>query len=174
MTTERREQVGRGTARLLFSVRGRATVVTVAVSALILSLVFVLLMVLARDWTENKVWQTSESTVQRIVYDIVQEKDGQILDRRPGETSMVQIVSPEGRVLEATPALRGRPALGRPEMAQGKLLIDGRRCPDFLDECVWVFGLRVRDSRWGPGVMVIAATPLPSLLKVWVLPLSSR
>ncbi|MFG2086945.1 MULTISPECIES: sensor histidine kinase [unclassified Spirillospora] len=172
MTTEWREGVRSWWARLLFSVRGRATVITVAVSALILALAFILLMVLARDWAENRVWRTSERTVERIVYDIVLEKDGQILATRPGETSLVQIVNPEGRVVAATPALRGRRALARSEVTAGKLLVDGRYCPDFLDECVWVFGLRVRESRWGPGVMVIAATPLPGLLNLVVLPLS--
>ncbi|MGP4022680.1 sensor histidine kinase [Actinomadura sp. 3N407] len=172
MTTERRERVRHWRALLFFSVRARATVITVAVSALILALVFILLMLLARDWTENRVWRMSERTVERIVYDIVQGKDGRVLAPRPGETPMVQIVDPEGRVAAAGPGLRGRPALAKRAVADGKLLVDGRRCPDFLDECVWVFGLRVRTSPWGPGVMVVAATPLPSLLNVWVLPLS--
>lgn len=71
MTTERRERVRRWRKRLIFSVRGRATVITVAVSALILVLASVLLMLLARDFAVNRVAQEAERTVERIVSDIV-------------------------------------------------------------------------------------------------------
>ncbi|XRQ06714.1 sensor histidine kinase [Actinomadura welshii] len=172
MTTDWRERARRRRTRLLFSVQGRATVVTVAASALILALMFALLLLLARDWTENRVWRKSEQTVERIVYDLVQGEHDQALVPRPGETTMFQVVSPDGRVIVAGPGLEGRPALAGPKIEQGKLLIDDRYCPGFLDDCVWVFGLRLRDSPWGPGTVVIAATPLPGLLNAWLLPLS--
>ncbi|TDC84408.1 HAMP domain-containing histidine kinase [Actinomadura sp. 7K507] len=157
---------------MFFSARGRATVVTVAVSALILALLFALLAVLAQDWSENRVEGRSEATVERIVYDVGTGKNGNILAARPNETPLVQVVGPDGRVVAAGPGLRGRPSLARAEMERGSLLVDHRDCPDYLDECVWVFGLRVQDSPWGQGVMIVAATPLPGLLHLWLLPLA--
>ncbi|MFI0480331.1 sensor histidine kinase [Actinomadura sp. 9N215] len=158
--------------RLLFSVRGRATLVTVAVSGLILILVFVLLMLLARDWVENRVWRESERTVERVVTDVVRGRGEDALATRPDETRMVQVVSPDGQVVAASEALRGRPALAGGDVVNGKMLIDRSACPGFLDECVWLFGTRLRASPWGPGVMVVAASPLPTLLNVWLLPLA--
>src|SRR5690606_29434043 len=52
------------------SVRGRATVITVGVSAVILLLLFTLLLLLVRDFTLNKDRRTSERTVERVVDDL--------------------------------------------------------------------------------------------------------
>lgn len=172
MATERRERVRRYRRRLFFSARGRATVVTVAVSTFILALVFVLLMLLAHDWVENRVWRESQRTVDRVVSDIVRGRGGDILVPRPGESRLIQAVRPDGRVAAASEALRGRPALAAGDVARGRILIDRRACPRFLDKCVWMSGARVRTSPWGPGVTVVAASPLPTLLNVWLLPLA--
>ncbi|TDD75821.1 HAMP domain-containing histidine kinase [Actinomadura darangshiensis] len=160
---------------MLFSVRGRATVITVVASALILLLVLLLLMLLARDWAENQVARKAERTAERIAFDIATETGTDTgrgdLTVGPDDAPMVQVLSPEGKVVAAGEAMRGRPALAADRLADRQLLIDRRGCPDFLDDCVWMFGLRLRASPWGPGVMVIAASPLPSLLNVWLLPL---
>ncbi|WUH99731.1 HAMP domain-containing histidine kinase [Spirillospora sp. NBC_00431] len=158
--------------RLFFSVRGRATVMTVAVSGLILVLVFVLIMLLARDWVQNRVWRESENTVERVVSDVVRGRGEGALVTGPGETRYVQVVGPDGKVVAASEAMRGRPALAGEDVLNGKMLIDRSSCPGFMDECVWLFGTRLRDSPWGPGVMVIAASPGPALLNVWLLPLA--
>src|SRR5690606_41132912 len=70
VTTEQREAVRRWPARLTSSVRGRATVITVGVSAVILLLLFTLLLLLVRDFTLNKDRRTSERTVERVVDDL--------------------------------------------------------------------------------------------------------
>ncbi|WP_433232906.1 sensor histidine kinase [Actinomadura formosensis] len=168
---ERRDRVRRRLRRLLLSVRGRATVTTTAVAALILTLVFVLLMLLARDWAQNRVARKTERTTERIAFSITSGKNRGDLTTRPDEAPMVQVVSPDGRVQAANAAIAGRPALARADFAAGVLLVDAKTCPSFLDQCVWVAGLRLRTSPWGPNVMVMTATPLPDLLNVWVLPL---
>ncbi|MGH3240890.1 MAG: sensor histidine kinase [Spirillospora sp.] len=172
MATQRWGEGRRWHRRLFSSVRGRATIMTVAVFGLILVLVFVLIMLLARDWVENRVWQESENTVERVVTDVVRGRGGESLVTEPGETRFVQVVSPDGRAAAASEALRGRPALAGEDVLNGKMLIDRSACPGFMDDCVWLFGTRLRDSPWGPDVMVIAASPVPTLLNVWLLPLA--
>ncbi|WP_246236529.1 sensor histidine kinase [Actinomadura chibensis] len=170
MRTAGRERDPGWRARLLTSARGRATVITAAVSALILALVFVLLMLLGRDYVLNRVLRESEETVERVVTDVARGQGAGALVPRPDETRLIQVVGPDGRVHASSPALRGRPALAAAEARTGRMLVDRRDCPAFLDECVWVFGVRLRTSPWGEGVLVIAAAPLPDTLSVWVLP----
>ncbi|TDE19475.1 HAMP domain-containing sensor histidine kinase [Actinomadura sp. 6K520] len=150
------------------TVRGRATVITVAGAALILFLLLSLLLLLARDWTENRARGSSERAVEDLVYNLGPQGRDPLLPRGMGET-VIQVVDPQGRVAASGPRLRGRPALVAPEETRGRLLVDQRHCPDFLDECVWVFGLRARTSPWGDGMMVLAATPLPAAVNMWTL-----
>ncbi|TDB74184.1 HAMP domain-containing histidine kinase, partial [Actinomadura sp. KC216] len=156
---------------MFFSVRGRATVSTVAVSTLVLGLVFVLLMVLAREWAQSKVWRKSERTVERVVTDIVRGRYEDVLAPRQGETPLVQVLGPDGAVVAESVGLSGSPPLAAEDVRNDRMLLDRAICPDFLDDCVWMFGTRLRTSPWGPGVMVIAVTPLPTLLNTWLLPL---
>ncbi|CND46799.1 signal transduction histidine kinase [Mycobacterium tuberculosis] len=158
---------------LFFSVRGRATVVSAAVSAVILAVVFVLLMLLAQDWARNRVAQKAERTTERIAFDIAMNANRGNLAVGRGEAPLVQIVSPEGKVLAATGAAAGRPPLAHAPLEQQVLLVNERSCPRFLDRCVWVFGLRLRDSPWGPGAMVLTAAPLPTFFTLWLLPLTT-
>src|SRR5690606_1505839 len=85
----------------------------------------------------------------------------QMIVPRPGEAPWVQVVTPEGEVVAASSEVRGHPSLAGTDVRRGKLLIDGRYCPEALGDCAWVFGLRLRDSPWGPGAVVMAGTPLP-------------
>ena len=172
MTTVKREHAHVLSRRLLFSMRGRATLITVAVSALILLLALVLMLLLARDWAQNTVARETERTAERIAFGISRGTNPGIIDVRPDEAQMVQVVNTRGEVVAASEAIRGRPALATADLARGELLIDQRVCPRYLDRCVWAFGLRLRTSPWGPDVMVIAAAPLPGLLNVWLLPLT--
>ncbi|WP_235036867.1 cell wall metabolism sensor histidine kinase WalK [Actinomadura sp. K4S16] len=172
MTTVTQEHAHVLSRRLLFSMRGRATLITVAVSALILLLALVLMLLLARDWAQNTVARETERTAERIAFGISRGTNPAIIDVRPDEAQMVQVVNTRGEVVAASEAIRGRPALATADLARGELLIDQRVCPRYLDRCVWAFGLRLRTSPWGPDVMVIAAAPLPGLLNVWLLPLA--
>ncbi|MFF0520307.1 sensor histidine kinase [Actinomadura nitritigenes] len=160
--------------RLFISVRGRATVVTVAFAALFLTVILVLGMLLVRDWLERREADKAERTTERIVFDVLRGRGGPALTTRPDESSLVQVVSPDGRtVLAATPAARDKPPLASADLATGTLLVDQRTCPASIPGCAWIFGLRVVNaSPWGPGAMVVTAEPLPSLLNVWGLPLS--
>ncbi|WP_278045248.1 sensor histidine kinase [Actinomadura roseirufa] len=157
----------------MFSVRGRATLLTTVVAGLILLLSFTLCMLLLRDWAVNKVEETAESTLERVTFDIVQGRSGGTLNPADGESPMLQVVSADGRrVLAASEAIAGRPPIVHADLAAGEMLVDRRACPRFLDECVWVFGLRLRTSPYGTGVMVLAASPMPRLASAWLLALA--
>lgn len=160
--------------RLFVSVRGRATVVTVAFAALFLTVILVLGMLLVRDWLERREADKAERTTERIVFDVLRGRSGPTLTTRSDESSLVQVVSPDGStVLAATPEAQGKPPLASVALASGTLLVDRRTCPASIPGCAWIFGLRVVNaSPWGPGAMVLTAEPLPSLLNVWGLPLS--
>ncbi|MBB4778623.1 sensor histidine kinase [Actinomadura livida] len=168
MTTKSREGARRGETRPAATMRGRATFITTVAAALILFLLVSLLLLLARDWTENRARQHSEQAVERIVYNLVTQGRDPLLSRGKGDT-VIQVVDWEGHVVASGPRLQGRPALAGPEETRDKLLLDQRYCPAFLDECAWVFGLRARNSPWGEGVMVLAATPLPGAVTMWTL-----
>lgn len=160
--------------RLFVSVRGRATIVTVTFAALFLTVILVLGMLLVRDWLQRREADKAERTTERIVFDVFRGRAGASLTTRPDESTLVQVVSPDGRtVLAATPPARDKPPLASADLATGTLLVDRRACPASIPGCAWVFGLRVANpSPWPPGAMVITAEPLPSLLNVWGLPLS--
>ncbi|WP_328601133.1 sensor histidine kinase [Actinomadura physcomitrii] len=174
MTQGRSERVEYWRNRLLVSVRGRATIITVAFAALFLTVILVLGMLLVRDWLERREADKAERTTERITFDILRGQADLGLTTRPDETGLVQIVSPDGRrVLAASPPARGKPPLASVPLPSGNLLIDRRACPGSISGCAWIFGLRVVNrSPWGPGVMVVSAEPLPGLLNVWGLPLS--
>ncbi|WP_396447987.1 sensor histidine kinase [Actinomadura sp.] len=172
MTTERRDRARRWRERMLFSVRGRATVLSAGVSALILTLVFVLMLLLARDWAANRVAREAQLTVERIAFSLATGENRGELAPRSREAPLVQVVNQDGQVLAASKDAVGLPPLVQEELQQRLVLIDEQECPDFLDECVWVFGLRVRESPWGAGVVIVAAAPLPTLLSAWLLPLT--
>ncbi|TDC62359.1 HAMP domain-containing histidine kinase [Actinomadura sp. GC306] len=169
MTTKWRELGRRAWTRATSTTRGRATFVTVAAAAVVLFLLVSLLLLLGRDWTENRVRATSERTVERVIYDFTPADREQVFVPREDETALIQVVNQDGEVVAAAPRLRGRPALAGADVTRARLLIDGHYCPAHLNDCVWVFGLRVRNSPWGEGVMVMAATPLPGAATMWAL-----
>ncbi|MFD0683512.1 sensor histidine kinase [Actinomadura fibrosa] len=170
---KRRERLHHGWSRLFMSVRGRATVLTVAVSAVMLVLALSLGTLLARDWAENTVAENTERTAERVVVDLVEERNGGALVPADGEAPMVQVVSRDGRrVLAASEAIDGEPPLIGVARLGRSILIDGEVCPRSLDDCVWVFGLRMRTSPYGDGVFVLAGSPMPTLANAWLLPLA--
>ncbi|WP_329519106.1 sensor histidine kinase [Spirillospora sp. NBC_01491] len=171
MATTRAGRAGRWfrhwRSRLLYSIRGRATVVTVVVSALILDVCLALAGMLAQDAAENVVADRVEKTVERIGYDIARTDATVPIVPREDEANLVQIVRNDQTVLAASADAQGLPALAAPSLNRNQLLIDRKTCPAFLDDCAWVFGLRMPDSPYGPQVMLYAAEPLPTLAGTW-------
>ncbi|MEV5831352.1 HAMP domain-containing sensor histidine kinase [Spirillospora sp. NPDC052242] len=169
----RRERFDHWWRRTFLSVRGRATVVTVAVAALVLALVFVLVLLLARDALTNQTVDTAQRTAERAAFDLLTgAHPAEALDTRPDEAPLLQVVGPDGRVLAANRRAAGRPALGKRGIERGELLVSGRSCRPAGEHCVRYFGMRLRETRWGDDITVVAADPIPLLGRLWPLPLA--
>ncbi|OLT36073.1 hypothetical protein BJF79_31565 [Actinomadura sp. CNU-125] len=157
---------------MFLSVRGRATVVTVVVSAMILALVFVLLLLLARDALQNQTEDTARRTAERAAFDLLGGMPADAaLDPRPGEAPLIEVVGADGRIIAANPRAADRPPLGTRAVAHGELLVQGRHCGPAGARCVRYFGLRLTRTALGRDVTVIAAEPVPLLGRIWPLPL---
>ncbi|MFD0898932.1 sensor histidine kinase [Actinomadura sediminis] len=158
---------------MFLSVRGRATVITIVVSGLILALVFVLVLLLARDALMNRTIDTAQRTTERVADDLLSGvPPARALVPRPGEAPLIQVVGPDGRLLAANRRAANRPVLGRSAIAHGELLVSGRSCRPAGARCVRYFGMRLRETRWGGDITVIAAEPVPLIGRFWPLPLA--
>ncbi|MFF5205088.1 sensor histidine kinase [Streptosporangium sp. NPDC000396] len=78
------------------------------------------------------------------------------------QVSRLQVVSRDGRVLAASPMMKGKPPISTMRPADGDLRIDGTACTK--ERCFAVVGLREKDSRPYGDVMIYAAEPLPPTL----------
>ncbi|MFF5247023.1 sensor histidine kinase [Streptosporangium sp. NPDC000095] len=80
----------------------------------------------------------------------------------------VQVVANDGRVVAASPAMKGQPPLTRTRPPPGETRVDETVCaalpPTGERACYGVVGLRVERSAYGD-VMVYAMTPEPPLLR---------
>ncbi|MGV9327118.1 ATP-binding protein [Streptosporangium sandarakinum] len=150
------------------SVRGRATVLTVVVSAVILALALFGAGVVLRGWFSDQNEDLTERTVEATVHAIDRGEWRNPIPVGTDEASMIQVVRPDGRVLAASEELQARPALVVPG---GNALINRKVCTHSGVRCMWVYGVRVRDSVYGQDAMVLAASPLPLLTTGWVLSL---
>ncbi|WP_243711026.1 HAMP domain-containing sensor histidine kinase [Actinomadura sp. KC216] len=146
--------------QMRYSVRGRATLLTVAVSAVILMGALPLAGWVLRDWFRNQSQNQTERTVEHRILELKQGARDNPLPVGEDEADLIQVVAPDGRVLAASPEMRGRPALVVPG---GSVLVNRKECPRYQYRCVWAYGVRLSDSVYRGDVMVIAASPLPLL-----------
>ncbi|QFG22635.1 cell wall metabolism sensor histidine kinase WalK [Actinomadura sp. WMMB 499] len=167
-----RERLDRWRRRAFLSVRGRATMVTVAVAGLFLALLAVLVLLLARDSLTNRTEDTARRTTERVAFDLLGgTPPADALAPRRDEAPLVQVVAADGRVVAANPRGARRPPLGGPAVADGELLAEGRSCGPAEYRCVRYFGIRLPETPVGRNVTVIAAEPVPLLGQIWPLPL---
>ncbi|MFC4050183.1 sensor histidine kinase [Actinomadura syzygii] len=151
-----------------YSVRARATLVTVLVSAVLLALALSLTGRVMRDWFRNRSQDQTERTVQELIFDIDRGLRSDPVPVGKGQSDLIQVETLDGRVIAASAKMRGRPALVVPDDTE---LINTKVCPGYLDRCAWVYGIRMRESAYGRNVMVLAGSPLPVLTSVWALSL---
>ncbi|WP_067486457.1 sensor histidine kinase [Actinomadura hibisca] len=158
-------------ARVFHSVRGRATVITVVLAALVLDVCVALALMLVRDVAQSSASDSAARTVERVVYRLTVEGRARPPEPGAGDAPYIQIVGADHRVLASTPDLAGRPPLVRTYLERGELLVERQACPSYLDSCVEVFGMRMAESPYGRGVMVLAAQRPSPFLRGWRLPL---
>lgn len=142
--------------RAFISVRGRATVITVVMSGSVLALCTVLGAQLLAFAGQSQTRHHAYMTLQRVVYDITLQQKAAAVEPRPGEASLIQVVDAGGRVIAASPDLRGRPPLDPSPPRMQELLIGKTACPDFMSSCVQLVGFRVGGARF-PGTAVVYA-----------------
>lgn len=154
---------------MLHSVRGRATVVAVGVSAAMLVLCGVLAVLLIRGLVEVRVTDLAGRVAGEVSYLVGRSGLGDPLVSPSSETDLVQIVSADGQVLAATARLRGRPPLLSAWPAEGELRIDRSVWLPYLPARVWVTGFRVP----GHNALALAAIREPLMLAGPALPLTA-
>ncbi|WP_026403155.1 sensor histidine kinase [Actinomadura rifamycini] len=169
----RRDRFQYWSRRMFLSVRGRATVLTMTVSGLFLALVFVLVLLLARDALMNRTEGTAQRTAERVAYDLLHGASyADALVPRADEAPLMQVIDADGRIVAADPPATGRPPLGRNAIERGELLVSGRSCLPDGSRCVRYFGVRLPGAGPRGGITVIAAEPVPLLGQIWPLPLA--
>ncbi|MFI6815563.1 sensor histidine kinase [Nonomuraea sp. NPDC050328] len=138
-----RNRLHRTRMRMLYSVRGRATVIAVGVAAVVLSLCGILAVLLIRSFLEADTVDRAARSAREVSYTAVRAGAGNQLLSPPGGTNLVQIVGPRGEVLASSSALHGRPALTTARPVAPDIRIDQRVCPPYVKDCVRVAGFRI-------------------------------
>ncbi|MFC4906727.1 sensor histidine kinase [Actinomadura gamaensis] len=160
-------RIDRWWARLWVSVRGRATVLTVLVAAVVLGVTLTLVTILITNLERERVYRGTGDAAREVAARVVKERlPGPIPDQARG-VRLLQIVDPQGRVLAASRELQGKPAL----VSDPDVLVwtDRTRCPRFLKPCVTVRGVHLANSAYGDNVMVYAAARVPGQEPNWPL-----
>ncbi|MER6170619.1 ATP-binding protein [Streptosporangium sp. NPDC001681] len=88
--------------------------------------------------------------------------------------SLIQVVAADGRVVAASPAMKGKPRISETLPTDGDLQVNGTSCMTFptgRQTCYIIVGFRIDHSPYGK-VMVYAAAPEPQLLRTNVLEIS--
>ncbi|WP_018653976.1 sensor histidine kinase [Actinomadura flavalba] len=152
---------------MLYSIRGRATVISVAVTLIVGLLAMALALILARDVATNAAWEGASGQMQRAA---LQVRDGRTdtpltVDDTPDD--LVQVVDEHGTVLNASSRLTDEPPLLRTNTRE--YFVDGETCLRGNGACVWVTGVRVDGSAYDRPVMVFGAAEPPPLLRGWAL-----
>lgn len=156
--------------RLLKTVRGRATLVTLGVSAVVLGICLVMLLELVRNTSERSAQAEAAYAARRISVMIDDERLPASFSVEPGVSNLIQVVGEDGKVLASSVALQGKPPLSKAWPSYPEWRVDTTECPSYLNECAHVTGLLVRDSAYGQPVMVYGADLLPAALTDRFLP----
>ncbi len=156
--------------RLLKSVRGRATLVTVGISAVFLALCMTLAALLIRNAAEDRTTAIAAHAARQTSTTVYERRAEEPIPVPSAETDLVQIVDENGKVLGASSSLQGRPPLTADRPSGNEIRIDTTECPSYLDTCVHVTGFLFRSSAYGRPVVVYGAAPLPWVITNRLLP----
>ncbi|MFF3437646.1 sensor histidine kinase [Streptosporangium sp. NPDC002721] len=123
-------------------------------------------------------WQIVETRLSADLVNSAAEAAGktvQDIERGPADSvvipvtriNRIQVVANDGRVVAASPAMKGKPPITRMRPAPGEMRVDGTPCVDLPTSertCYVAVGLRADRTVYG-NVMVYAATPEPRSLR---------
>lgn len=156
--------------RLLKTVRGRATLVTLAISAIVLGVCLVMLLELVRSTSERSVEAEAAYAARRTSTMVAERRLPEAFSVDPGVSNLIQVVGKDGKVLASSAALQGKPPISTAWPEYPEMRVDLDECPSYLNQCVHVAGLLVRESAYGQPVIVYGAEPLPEALTDRFLP----
>ncbi|GAA2674456.1 sensor histidine kinase [Nonomuraea recticatena] len=154
-------------ARLFRSVRGRATLVALGVAATVLLVCAILVRTLLQLSTEDVASARAAHAALHVAFQITVTPVNDPIPVLPGESDMLQVVADDGRVLGATPPLRGLPPISRARPLEADSRVDTTECPSSLPTCVRVVGIAVGQTAYGTPVLVYGAVPFPSGVSGW-------
>ncbi|GAB2826377.1 HAMP domain-containing sensor histidine kinase [Actinocorallia aurea] len=143
-------------ALVFVSLRGRITLLSLAVSAIILAACLFLVLALFRQETQSQAAQEAARTAVRVASEVVKAPLSQ--EQFTDGADYVQVVADDGTVLAASEPLKGRPAITRARSDDpADPRADVTDCSNGLGSCVYIVGLRVRNNAYGQPVTVYAA-----------------
>ncbi|MFF4988938.1 ATP-binding protein [Streptosporangium saharense] len=145
------------------SIRARATLTTVMIFAVILGIGSAATSLAVRAWLVDRAVQLV-SQAARQAYEVNRRVNDNILPTQ--SVRRLQVVARDGRIVAASPAMQGRPAISDAWPLENDNRIETRSCTDSSTgerTCYVVVGL-LDAAAPGGGVMVYAATPEPTLV----------
>ncbi|MER5645044.1 ATP-binding protein [Streptosporangium sp. NPDC002524] len=148
------------------SIRGRVTLIAIIVFAMVLGI------------GAFATWQVVETKLSTDLVNAAAEAAMNVvrgIEKGPADTvvlpfnriNRIQVVANDGRVVAASPAMKGRPPITRARPALGEMRVDGTSCVGFPTKeraCYVTVGIRTDHSVYGD-VMVYAAVPEPPSLR---------
>lgn len=157
--------------RLLRTVRGRATMLTLGVATVALMICLALALFLVRNTAENDTEAAAAYAARQTSALVYLRRAPDPIVVSSGESNLVQIVGDDGTVLASTAALKGKPPISKARPSEREVRVDTTECPPYLEDCVHVTGFFVPRSAYGQPVMVYGAEYLPVVITDRMLPL---
>jgi signal transduction histidine kinase len=147
--------------RLTRSLRGRVTLVAAAVAAAMLIPAGVGTIGVAKIALRSSIWESTKDVAEQVVarYGVDGIRPGTVL---PSDSSvdLIQVVAPDGKVVAASPAARGRPRLSDVWPGPGTRVLSTTQC--YGENCVHLTAVRAGAA---PSSRVVyAARPVTSPL----------
>ncbi|MFF5207702.1 sensor histidine kinase [Streptosporangium sp. NPDC000396] len=155
--------------QLLRSVRGQAVSVNLVISAAVLALTFTLVVMHVRHDSADQAMDRAARTARVVgVYLYTYPAPDPIPVPSDGAPLIQVIGSGDGRVIAASPALKGKPRISTLAPAANDSRVDGTLCEPYFTPCGQLVALRIRTAYYRQ-VIIYAAAPLP-FFTGWVLP----
>ncbi|MCD0450296.1 HAMP domain-containing histidine kinase [Actinocorallia sp. API 0066] len=160
------ERLSRAWARAFHSVRGRVTMVMMAISAAGLIFTLGVVLVLVRERAQMNAAREASHLARPLATSVVTERppDPIPFPRHSTRSFLVQIVADDGTVLNGSARLRDIPPISRVQPEGADVRVDTTACPKSVGKCVYIVGFRAPQTAYDQPVTVYAAVELPSVL----------
>lgn len=144
------------------SIRARDTLIAAVITLLVLGAVAVGVDLITRNAVKENALRETQLAARRVSAAV---RDGSLatpIPPDPGGITLIQVVSPDGRVLNSTTAAKGRQPVSTLRPPPSERVQDVIECAVSGDGCLLVEAIRVTTAP--DSVVAYAAQPMPSLL----------